>query len=95
MAKKIRWSSPSVADIDEICKYISKDSQTYAFIFAQRIFAAAETIALFPYAGRMVPEKREENLREKILGNYRMIYRIKDDVIEIVTVIHGARILKL
>ncbi|GAG86026.1 unnamed protein product [marine sediment metagenome] len=33
-------------------------------------------------------------LRERILGNYRIIYRLKKDAVEIVTIIHGARLLR-
>ncbi|HKB68739.1 MAG TPA: type II toxin-antitoxin system RelE/ParE family toxin [Pyrinomonadaceae bacterium] len=41
--------------------------------------------------GRIVPEKNDENVRELIYQNYRIIYRIKRDQIELLTVIHGAR----
>ncbi|MEW5816622.1 MAG: type II toxin-antitoxin system RelE/ParE family toxin, partial [Spirochaetota bacterium] len=38
-----------------------------------------------------VPEYNDENLREKIYENYRIVYRIKDEIIEIVAICHGAR----
>ena len=38
-----------------------------------------------------VPEKNDENVRELLYQNYRIIYRIKSDQIEMLTVIHGAR----
>lgn len=34
-----------------------------------------ETTAAFPYSGRIVPEMKNEMIREKILTNYRIIYR--------------------
>ena len=49
----------------------------------------------FPQTGRIVPEKNEENLRELIEGNYRIIYEIiSADQINILTVYHSARDLK-
>ena len=39
----------------------------------------------------MVPEADEETIRELLYQNYRIIYRIKDELIEILTVIHGRR----
>ena len=95
MAAKVIWSPQAIEDINEICRYIAKDSPSYAYIFAQSIISAAEDILLFPHFGRVVPEKRDEKLREKILGNYRIIYRIKSESIQIATVIHGARILRI
>ena len=41
--------------------------------------------------GRMVPEAEEENVRELLFHNYRIIYRVETDGILILTVIHGAR----
>ena len=45
------WSPAALADLTEICDYIGRDSDHYARLFAQRIFSAAETLALFLDAG--------------------------------------------
>lgn len=52
---------------------------------------AAERILAFPNAGRMVPEYMEPAIRETIHSPYRIIYRLKPDLVEILTVIHGRR----
>ena len=65
MAKLI-WSPTALADLEEICSYISKDSEYYARTFAQKVVALAEMIAQFPMAGRMVPEYQQKELRERI-----------------------------
>lgn len=36
----------------------------------------------------------DENLREKIFENYRIVYRLKKDVVEIVAICHGAQPLR-
>jgi len=38
-----------------------------------------------------VPETNDENLRELIYQRYRIHYRIRNDCIEMLSVIHGAR----
>lgn len=48
----------------------------------------------FPYAGRAVPEFNNSRYREKIYKNYRIIYRIETDIIEIVTILHQSKRLK-
>lgn len=66
----------------------------YAAFFAKKILLIVKTIPQFPLAGRVVPEYQDENLREKLYENYRLVYRIKADVIEIVALCHGARLLE-
>jgi plasmid stabilization system protein ParE len=39
----------------------------------------------------MVPEYRDENIREVIEQPYRIVYRIKADQIDILAVVHGAQ----
>jgi toxin ParE1/3/4 len=91
MALKIKWSPRAASNLEEICEYIAKDSEYYAILFAKRITAIVKAIPLFPQSGRTVPEYRDENLREKIYENYRIVYRLKEDIVEIVAICHGAK----
>ncbi|MEW6042116.1 MAG: type II toxin-antitoxin system RelE/ParE family toxin [Elusimicrobiota bacterium] len=91
MANKIRWSPRAVCQFEEICEYIAKNSEYYASLFAKRINAIVRNIPQFPQVGRIVPECGDENIREKIYQNYRIVYRIKKGLIEIVAIVHSAR----
>lgn len=93
MAYKIRWSPRAASNLEDICNYIAKDSEHYASLFATKVNAIIESIPQFPKAGRIVPEYGDENLREKIYENYRIVYRLKEEVVEIVVICHGARLL--
>jgi toxin ParE1/3/4 len=42
--------------------------------------------------GRLAPELDEPKIRELILRNYRIIYRISEKKIQIVRLFHGSRI---
>jgi toxin ParE1/3/4 len=57
----------------------------------ERIISAAERLADHPRLGRTVPEADEESIRELLYQNYRIIYRLANDRIEMLSVIHGAR----
>ena len=92
---KIKWSKDSIDDIKEICGFIAEDSLYYAAIFKDRIFEMVEHLELFPEMGRKVPEAGDPNVRELIYKNYRIVYQIKEGHLEIITVIHGSRLLKL
>lgn len=88
---ELRWAESAVKDLNNICIYIAEDSAEYARMFARRIMDTIETTAAFPYSGRIVPEMKNEMIREKILSNYRIIYRINNDSVEVVRIIHNAR----
>lgn len=95
MARKIVWSPRASNSLEEICAYIARDSEHYACVFAQRIVEAVEELVEFPDIGRIVPEYSEPALRERIVGNYRVVYRLQSDTVQIVVVAHGSRLLRL
>jgi plasmid stabilization system protein ParE len=90
MAYKIRWSPRAASNFEDVCNYIAKDSEYYAALFAKKVNAVVKAIPQFPKAGRIVPEYGDETLREKIYENYRIVYRLKREFVEIVTICHGA-----
>lgn len=94
MASKIIWSPHAASNLEEICDYISKDSEYYAAVFVKKLIKIIKEIPGFPKSGRIVPEYNDENLREKIYGNYRIVYRIQNEAIEIAAICHGNRLLE-
>jgi len=92
---RITWSPEAVADLDAIHAFIARDSEFCADEFIERLLAAVRKIPDFPLSGRRVPEAPDQRYREKVVGNYRIIYRALPDRIEIVTIWHGARLLRL
>ena len=57
------------------------------------VLTAVERLERFPESGRIVPEKNDPKVREIILGNYRIVYRRRVDVAELLTIHHGARLI--
>lgn len=90
---EINWTPQALDDVEAIANFIAHDSPHYAQLFATKVFDAVERLNLFPESGRVVPEIDQMNIREIILGNYRIIYRIKLQKVEILTVYHSARLL--
>jgi len=93
MAYQIRWSPRAISNLENTCAYIAGDSEYYAALFAKKIISLVKAIPQFPKAGRIVPEYNDENLRERIYKEYRIVYRIKSDVVEVVAICHGAKLL--
>ncbi|NOY77123.1 MAG: type II toxin-antitoxin system RelE/ParE family toxin [Calditrichaeota bacterium] len=90
---EIVWTKQAIEDVESICEYIAGDSPHYAKLFANHVFETAKKIGGFPEMGRIVPEINRKEIREHILGNYRIIYRFSQNRVEIVSVYHSARLL--
>ena len=90
---EVRWTPQAADDLEAIANFIAVDSPQYASLFAIDILAAVDRLGVFPRSGRIVPETNHPDVREVILGNYRIVYRIRADLIEVLTVYHGARLL--
>jgi toxin ParE1/3/4 len=94
MAANIIWSEQALDDIDAIAEYISRDSPFYAQRVAEEILDLATSIAEQPKIGRIVPELKDESVRERFIYSYRVIYEIRSSQVEIIAVIHGRRLLE-
>ena len=92
---KLKWTQQALDDVEIITNYIANDSLYYAKMFAKKVFESVERIEIFPESGRVVSEINCKNIREITLGNYRIIYRIKTNRIEIITVYHSSRLLNI
>ncbi len=85
------WSPQAIRDIESIRAFIAQDSPAYAELEARRIVSAVERLQLFPESGRLVPERRDAAIREVVASPYRVVYRLRDAVAEIVTVFRASR----
>jgi addiction module RelE/StbE family toxin len=88
---QVRWSLTAGNDLQDIENFIARDSVLHAIAFIDRIVESTETLLTNSRIGRIVPEFNQQDLREVIIGNYRIVYLVKDDDIFILRVVHGAR----
>ena len=90
---RLNWTDQAIKDLNKIAEYIAIDSQRYAKVQIKRIRTKAQTLTQFPMSGRIVPEINRDDVRELILGNYRIIYKkVSANRIDILTIHHGARL---
>ena len=92
---EINWTELALQDIDNIAEFISKDSLKYAKIQVQLFFDRVKVLHSQPELGRIVPEISNKKIRELIIGNYRIVYRIvSSQKIDILTIYHSRRLLQ-
>lgn len=83
----VRWSPQAIAE------YIERDSLFYAKAVVEKIMSVTRQLVEFPFSGRVVPEFRDDNLREHFVCQYRLIYYVRGDQIIIAAIVHGRRLL--
>jgi len=91
MARKVIWAYAAEEDLEAAASYIHRDSPVYAASFIDRALEAGRSLDEFAERGRMVPELGDSSIREIFVYSYRLVYRIEDDRISILALIHGRR----
>lgn len=89
--RKIVWTENSVQDLLNIKLYIEQDAVERSESWVTELLEAGEGLSIFAERGRIVPEFNQKDLRELLIGNYRLVYRLQPDSIEIITVFEGHR----
>lgn len=90
---KIVWTLRSREDLHGLAAFIAKDNPSAAVKLGDLIFSRVDALEKFPELGRIVPECNQPNIREIVVKNYRIVYRIhpKEKFLDILRVWHGAR----
>jgi toxin ParE1/3/4 len=86
---KVFWTETAINHLSSIYSYIAQNSPNYAQILVEKITKRSQQIGKFPFSGRTVPEFKNQQIREVIEGNYRIIYYINREQIDVIAVIHG------
>lgn len=90
---RVIWSTRALRRLDQIHARIAKDNPQAANQMIDRLLSRGGQIADHPSSGRMVPEYRQDDIRELIEKPYRIIYEVGNDQVEILTVHHGAQLM--
>lgn len=90
---KVVWTNTAVDHLVDIYEYIAKDSPRYALRMIDRITSRSKQLSRFPESGQVVSEYADLQVREIIEGPYRVIFRRRPEVVQVLAVIHGARLL--
>lgn len=84
---KVRWTASAVEDLVEIRSYIKERNPTAAASVAATIRSRVALLRGQPLMGRLVPER--DGVRELVVDNYVIVYRVLPDEVEVERVWHG------
>lgn len=94
MKMRLVWTKEALLQLQKIEDYIAKDNPKNAIEFIDKLISISETIVDYPKKGRVVPELSIEYIRELLHKIYRIVFLIKKNSIEILTVFEGHQLLK-
>jgi addiction module RelE/StbE family toxin len=87
---EVRWTDQAVTDLQAIREFIIRDSPRYGRLVAERLFTATERLETFPLSGRIVPELGRDDVREIIVGEYRLVYKVSAGALIILTIFRSS-----
>jgi len=85
---RLRWTPAAADDLIQIVRYIKEENPGATQQVAQSLIDRFETLLAFPNIGR--PGK-EPGTREFATPPYITVYRVRENVVELLRVWHGAR----
>jgi len=92
-AVTVVWTDRALADLERIGDFIAADNPGAAERWMDQLMGAVGRVANMPLSGRRVPEVGRDDVREVIKGAYRIVYRLRNDRAEVLTVFEGHRLL--
>lgn len=91
----LKWTDEALENLWEIEKFIGRDNSNQAESFVNYLIEKVKSIAQNTHMGRIVPEIANPEIRELIVKKYRIIYRIQEKCIEVITIFEGHKLLKI
>jgi toxin ParE1/3/4 len=87
---QLRWTEEAATDLERIADYLFTHAPDRAAELVRMVYDAPGALLTFPHRGR--PGKKE-GTRELVLSPlpYLVVYTVRDDVIFIVRILHGAQ----
>ena len=87
---RIAWSESALSDLQALRAFIAERDPEAAGKVARAILDGVERLTDFPASGR---PGRLPNTRELLIpgSRYLLVYRVRDETLEILRVLHGAR----
>ena len=87
----IRWSKRGKLRRMQCVRYIAQESGDWPTAWKREddVFDAVSHLAEFPLSGSVVRKFGRTDIRQVLLGDYRIIYRVKENIPEIISIRHG------
>lgn len=90
---KIEWSPLALDRAEEIAAHIALDKPGAARQWIENLFERVARLEKFPLSGKKVSELDRPDVREVAHGRYRILYRVQESRVSILTIRSSYRLL--
>jgi addiction module RelE/StbE family toxin len=87
---KVFFAPAAKLDLLSIGEHIGEENPTRAISFVDELIDHCYTLADLPRRYPLVPRYEHWGIRRCVHGNYLIFYRVREDAVDIVHVLHGA-----
>ena len=91
MARSVVWARRARSDLQLAVAHIREDSPAAARSLGAAVMSAARSLSTLSERGRIVPELGTPDVRELLLGRYRLVYEVFPDRVGVLRLIHASR----
>jgi len=91
---EVTWTPLALRDLQEIFDFIALDNRDAARQVLSDIREATRHLGEFPRSGRKIQRFKANEVRELIAGNYRVPYAVVGGAVQILRVLHAARLVE-
>lgn len=88
---KLVFTDEARADLIQIGDWIAQDNPLRAITFVDELEERCRQLTSMPRAYQLVPGFEARGVRRVPHGDYLIFYRVLDDTVEVLHVLHGAR----
>jgi plasmid stabilization system protein ParE len=92
---KVVWSELAIDRAEEEAAFIAQDKPAAALRWLEGLFSMTDRLESLPESGGIVPEIGMPRYRQLVYGTHRIVYRLDDKVISILTVRRSRQLLRI
>ena len=85
----VNWSAEAKRDLADMVDYYEDRSPEYARALVRQIYESVGRLEQFPQMGRYVPELSLKSFRELIVAEYRVVYLVSNEEVDILVIAHS------
>jgi toxin ParE1/3/4 len=90
---RVRWVPRARRELLEVGRYIARHNPEAARRWVGRLVERVNAAAEVPFTGRQVSELGREDMREVLIGGYRIVYEVREGELRVLAVRHGGRLM--
>lgn len=87
---KVILSEAAWSDMLAIGQSIAAHSRSRADIFLSQLYDRCQELGHMPFAFAALHRHKSSGIRRRVHGNYLIFYRVTEEAVEILHVLHGA-----